>query len=432
MQRAQVLQRAGRRRSLRGRRCACLHRAHRVRRVPVAASGRPCRSGRRAAPRPAPARQLQGKIEPTRGKIGSKKGAEQVADERHRRGTRADRAPPGRRSRRCRPRRSALQADLDAKRAELESLQADLRSERARLVRLRARLREARAMLARAARRALQGRQARHPHRRPRTRNGFADLLERTEFIQPDLRPGPPGHHARAHARRRDADRHRGAPRQARDAPAEGHRASCSRGATRSPRSRASSSARGSGTRARAAGKPRALSKVRETATSSRSNLDGLRGRSRRRSPRSCASPRATRRPARSGRAPGSSSGRSTARSRRRSASRAPGHLHAGLDIGVRRGHADPRRRLAAASCSCRARRRRAATATSPASSTTRRRPRATRTSRASATSMGANVSQGQVIGYVGSTGHSLRRAPALRGPHQRLAGEPGCVPVGR
>ena len=61
-----------------------------------------------------------------------------------------------------------------------------------------------------------------------------------------------------------------------------------------------------------------------------------------------------------------------------------------------------------AASCSCRAPARRAATATTPASSTPRRCRRATRTSRASARASGASVSQGQVIGYVGNTGHSF------------------------
>ena len=76
-----------------------------------------------------------------------------------------------------------LQADLDAKRAELESIQADLRRERLRLARLKARLAEARVALA--------GRLvALYKADKPDivtvalNSNGFADLLERTSFME--------------------------------------------------------------------------------------------------------------------------------------------------------------------------------------------------------------------------------------------------------
>src|SRR3954447_6620198 len=76
-----------------------------------------------------------------------------------------------------------LQASLDAKRAELVKIQADLRRERLRLARLRARLAEARTALAK---RLVDMYKADQPDLVTVVleSNGFADLLERTEFMQ--------------------------------------------------------------------------------------------------------------------------------------------------------------------------------------------------------------------------------------------------------
>jgi peptidoglycan DL-endopeptidase CwlO len=76
-----------------------------------------------------------------------------------------------------------LQANLDAKRAELTRIQADLRRERLRLARLRARLAEARTALAK---RLTDLYKADQPDLVTVVleSNGFADLLERTEFMQ--------------------------------------------------------------------------------------------------------------------------------------------------------------------------------------------------------------------------------------------------------
>jgi len=76
-----------------------------------------------------------------------------------------------------------LEADLNVKRAELIKIQADLRRERLRLARLKARLAEARSALAQ---RLLDMYKADQPDvvTVVLESNGFADLLERTEFMQ--------------------------------------------------------------------------------------------------------------------------------------------------------------------------------------------------------------------------------------------------------
>jgi peptidoglycan DL-endopeptidase CwlO len=76
-----------------------------------------------------------------------------------------------------------LQADLDAKRAELEQIQAELRRERLRLARLKARLAEARVALAN---RLVALYKAGKPDivSVALNSNGFADLLERTSFME--------------------------------------------------------------------------------------------------------------------------------------------------------------------------------------------------------------------------------------------------------
>ncbi len=80
-------------------------------------------------------------------------------------------------------RQAKIQGDLDAKRAELAEIQAKLRAERARLARLRARLAEARAALSK---RMVELYKADKPDvvTVVLESDGFADLLERTEFMQ--------------------------------------------------------------------------------------------------------------------------------------------------------------------------------------------------------------------------------------------------------
>ena len=105
------------------------------------------------------------------------------------------------------------------------------------------------------------------------------------------------------------------------------------------------------------------------------------------------------------------------------------GRLHAGVDIAVPVGHADPRREgrqgpiLRAGP---------AATATTPASATAAGSRPVTAHQSSYGTSIGANV--------IAGPGHRLRRLhrpllrrpPALRDAHQRRAGQPGGLPVAR
>jgi len=126
--------------------------------------------------------ELNGKIDRTRDRIGRKKGAEKTLS--------SDIAQYTSRINRLQSkittlagREEVLQRDLDAKRAELESLRGELRSERARLVRLQRRLREARATLST---RLVELFKADKPDILTVVLGStdFADLLERTEFIR--------------------------------------------------------------------------------------------------------------------------------------------------------------------------------------------------------------------------------------------------------
>jgi murein DD-endopeptidase MepM/ murein hydrolase activator NlpD len=125
---------------------------------------------------------IQKKIQATRGRIGKRKGTErvltnQISSYNQRIGSLQARI--GRLERR----QTAVQADLDRKQAELTKLQSDLRSERRRLVRLRARLKVARAALAQ---RLVELYQADVPDivNVILDAHGFADLLERGDFMQ--------------------------------------------------------------------------------------------------------------------------------------------------------------------------------------------------------------------------------------------------------
>ena len=126
--------------------------------------------------------ELQSKISSAREKIGRKRGTE--------RALRQQIAGYDRRIRRLQGRIAVLQTrqqrvqtDLDAKRAELERLRSDLRSERARLVRLRKKLKVGRTQL-RA--RLVEIYKAEPPDIVTVVLNsdGFTDLLERGEFIK--------------------------------------------------------------------------------------------------------------------------------------------------------------------------------------------------------------------------------------------------------
>jgi murein DD-endopeptidase MepM/ murein hydrolase activator NlpD len=125
---------------------------------------------------------VQKKIQATQGRIGKRKGTERVLTTQisaYNARIGALQARIGRLERR----QAAVQADLDHKRAELNRLQDDLRSERRRLVRLRKRLAEARAALGQ---RLVELYQADAPDIVTviMNSNGFAELLERGEFMQ--------------------------------------------------------------------------------------------------------------------------------------------------------------------------------------------------------------------------------------------------------
>jgi murein DD-endopeptidase MepM/ murein hydrolase activator NlpD len=139
--------------------------------LPVLSSGQESRS-----------RSLDDKIRSKQGQVDRKKGRERVLA--------SDIAGYSRRIgslqsdiTRLQERQLALQADLTAKRVQLEGIQRRLRAERLRLVRLRARLAEARRALAA---RLVELYKADRPDFVTviLESDGFADLLERTEFMK--------------------------------------------------------------------------------------------------------------------------------------------------------------------------------------------------------------------------------------------------------
>jgi murein DD-endopeptidase MepM/ murein hydrolase activator NlpD len=125
--------------------------------------------------------ELQARIDRARARIGRKKGTERVLTTQISRYSRRIRHLQGHIST-LSTRQERIEADLDAKRSELERLRSDLRAERSRLVRLRARLAVTRAVL-RA--RLVEIYKAGKPDLLTVVLNsdGFADLLERSEFI---------------------------------------------------------------------------------------------------------------------------------------------------------------------------------------------------------------------------------------------------------
>jgi murein DD-endopeptidase MepM/ murein hydrolase activator NlpD len=126
--------------------------------------------------------ELQSKIGSARAKIGRKKGTERVLSTQIAGYNRRIRALQGKIAT-LQTRQQRVQSDLDAKRAELESLRTELRSERARLVRLRKRLDVARVRLRE---RLVEIYKAEPPDIVTVVLNsdGFTDLLERGEFIK--------------------------------------------------------------------------------------------------------------------------------------------------------------------------------------------------------------------------------------------------------
>jgi murein DD-endopeptidase MepM/ murein hydrolase activator NlpD len=135
-----------------------------------------------AAPAASPAAPLAGKIESKRSAIEKRKSRERVlsttitAYSRQIGRLQGDIGVLQRRQ-------ASIQADLDTKRAELARIQARLREERARLTRLRARLAQARAAL-RARLVALFKADKPDVVTVVLEADGFADLLTRTEFMQ--------------------------------------------------------------------------------------------------------------------------------------------------------------------------------------------------------------------------------------------------------
>jgi murein DD-endopeptidase MepM/ murein hydrolase activator NlpD len=141
--------------------------------LPLASSGQTSKQQELSA--------LQQKIAKARAKIGRKKGTERTLTTQIAGYQRRIRTLQGKIGT-LQGRQRTIEVDLDAKRSELERLQTDLRAERARLVRLRKRFDETRAMLRI---RLVEIYKAGKPDLVTVILNsdGFADLLERSEFI---------------------------------------------------------------------------------------------------------------------------------------------------------------------------------------------------------------------------------------------------------
>lgn len=126
--------------------------------------------------------KLQQRIDRAREKIGRKRGTERVLSTEIAGYTQRIRRLQGKITT-LTTRQQRIQTDLDAKLAELERLRTQLRRERARLVRLRKRLAETRAVLSN---RLVEIYKAQKPDVISVILNsdGFADLIERGEFIK--------------------------------------------------------------------------------------------------------------------------------------------------------------------------------------------------------------------------------------------------------
>jgi len=119
--------------------------------------------------------KIQSRINKSRAKIGAKRGRERVLTTQI--------TSSSRRINRLAARQSFIEVDLNAKRSELERLRTNLRAERARIVRLRNRLAKARTLLTR---RLQEIYKAGKPDIITVILNsdGFAQLLERADFIK--------------------------------------------------------------------------------------------------------------------------------------------------------------------------------------------------------------------------------------------------------
>ena len=135
--------------------------------LPMVSAGRPASQSELS--------KLQSRIDGARARIGAKRGRERVLTTQITRSSR--------RINRLAARQSKIEVDLSAKRTELERLRSDLRAERARIVRLRNRLAKALTLLQR---RVTEIYKAGQPDIITVILNsdGFADLLERAEFIK--------------------------------------------------------------------------------------------------------------------------------------------------------------------------------------------------------------------------------------------------------